>query len=407
MMFLKLAWLNIWRNRRRTLITVASVFFAVLLAITFRSVTDGVYENMIHNVVIYSSGYLQIHKKGYWDEQSIDNSFEADEQLSKKLLNNPKITYLMPRLETFALSSFADKTKGVMVLGIDPVSEKEVNRLNEKIIEGQYFESNNVDHILIGSGLAEQLNTKVNDTLVLIGQGYHASSAAGKFKIDGILKLGSPELNSNVIYMPLQASQYLYGAENRLTSLSIMLGKTSDLESSKRAVENTIDIEAYEVMTWKQMMPEMDQFIEADSAGHYIIIGILYFIISFGLFGTLLMMTFERNREFGILIAIGMKKRLLAYVVLLESIMISLMGCLMGVLAGILIVHLFTENPVQFSGSLRDVYEDYGFEPIIYFSGHIRIFITQTLIILVLAILLALYPGFKILRLKPVDAINS
>ena len=286
MMFLKLAWLNIWRNRRRTLITVASVFFAVLLAITFRSVTDGVYENMIHNVVSYSSGYLQIHKKGYWDEQSIDNSFEADEQLSKKLLNNPKITYLMPRLETFALSSFADKTKGVMVLGIDPVSEKEVNRLNEKIIEGQYFESNNVDHILIGSGLAEQLNTKVNDTLVLIGQGYHASSAAGKFKIDGILKLGSPELNSNVIYMPLQASQYLYGAENRLTSLSIMLGKTSDLESSKRAVENTIDIEAYEVMTWKQMMPEMDQFIEADSAGHYIIIGILYFIISFGLFGT-------------------------------------------------------------------------------------------------------------------------
>ncbi|RIV30389.1 ABC transporter permease [Flagellimonas lutimaris] len=407
MMFLKLAWLNIWRNRRRTLITVASVFFAVLLAITFRSVTDGVYENMIHNVVSYSSGYLQIHKKGYWDEQSIDNSFEADEQLSKKLLNNPKITYLMPRLETFALSSFADKTKGVMVLGIDPVSEKEVNRLNEKIIEGQYFESNNVDHILIGSGLAEQLNTKVNDTLVLIGQGYHASSAAGKFKIDGILKLGSPELNSNVIYMPLQASQYLYGAENRLTSLSIMLGKTSDLESSKRAVENTIDIEAYEVMTWKQMMPEMDQFIEADSAGHYIIIGILYFIISFGLFGTLLMMTFERNREFGILIAIGMKKRLLAYVVLLESIMISLMGCLMGVLAGILIVHLFTENPVQFSGSLREVYEDYGFEPIIYFSGHIRIFITQTLIILVLAILLALYPGFKILRLKPVDAINS
>ncbi|WP_437398528.1 ABC transporter permease [Flagellimonas lutimaris] len=407
MMFLKLAWLNIWRNRRRTLITVASVFFAVLLAITFRSVTDGVYENMIHNVVSYSSGYLQIHKKGYWDEQSIDHSFEADEQLSKKLLNNPKITYLMPRLETFALSSFADKTKGVMVLGIDPVSEKEVNRLNEKIIEGQYFESNNVDHILIGSGLAEQLNTKVNDTLVLIGQGYHASSAAGKFKIDGILKLGSPELNSNVIYMPLQASQYLYGAENRLTSLSIMLGKTSDLESSKRAVENTIDIEAYEVMTWKQMMPEMDQFIEADSAGHYIIIGILYFIISFGLFGTLLMMTFERNREFGILIAIGMKKRLLAYVVLLESIMISLMGCLMGVLAGILIVHLFTENPVQFSGSLREVYEDYGFEPIIYFSGHIRIFITQTLIILVLAILLALYPGFKILRLKPVDAINS
>ncbi|MBO0330347.1 ABC transporter permease [[Muricauda] lutisoli] len=407
MMFLKLAWLNIWRNGRRTMITVASVFFAVLLAITFRSVTDGVYENMIHNVVSYSSGYLQIHKKGYWDEQSIENSFEADEEFSKRLLDNPRVTGLMPRLETFALSSFADKTKGVMVLGIDPTSEEKVNQLNEKVVEGIYFESNSADQILIGSGLAEQLNAKVNDTLVLIGQGYHASSAAGKFNIVGILKLGSPELNSNVIYMPLKTSQYLHGAENRLTSLSIMLGKTSDLESSKEAIENVIDTEAYEVMTWKQMMPEMDQFIEADSSGHYIVIGILYIIISFGLFGTLLMMTFERNREFGILIAIGMKKHLLAYVIQLESIMISLMGCLMGVLGGILIVHLLTEYPVQFSGSLREVYEDYGFEPIIYFSGNIRIFIYQTLIVLVLATLLSLYPGFKVLRLRPVDAINS
>ncbi len=407
MMFLKLAWLNIWRNGRRTMITVASVFFAVLLAITFRSVTDGIYENMIHNVVSYSSGYLQIHKKGYWDEQSIENSFVADEELSKSLLDNPKVTGLMPRLETFALSSFADKTKGVMVLGVDPTSEKKVNQLNEKVIEGVYFESNSADQILMGSGLAEQLNAKVNDTLVLIGQGYHASSAAGKFNIVGILKLGSPELNNNIIYMPLKTSQYLHGAENRLTSLSIMLSKTSDLDSSKKTIESSIDMEAYEVMTWKQMMPEMDQFIEADSSGHYIVIGILYIIISFGLFGTLLMMTFERNREFGILIAIGMKKHLLAYVILLESIMISLMGCLMGVLGGILIVHLFTEYPVQFSGSLREVYEDYGFEPIIYFSGNIRIFIYQTLIVLGLASVLSLYPGFKVLRLRPVDAINS
>ena len=407
MMFLKLAWLNIWRNGRRTMITVASVFFAVLLAITFRSVADGVYANMIHNVVSYSSGYLQIHKKGYWDEQSIDNSFEANEQLNQRLLNNPKVTDLMPRLESFALTSFGDKTKGVMVLGIDPLSEKKVNQLDEKVVEGHYFESNHANSILVGSGLAEQLNAKVNDTLVLIGQGYHASSAAGMFKIVGILKLGSPELNGNIIYMPLQTAQYLHGAENRLTSLSIMLKKTSDLEGSKKAVENSIDMDAYEVMTWKQMMPEMDQFIEADSAGNYIIIGVLYIIISFGLFGTLLMMTFERNREFGILIAIGMKKRLLAYVVFLESIMISLLGSLMGILGGLLLVQVFTKYPIEFGGSLKEVYEEYGFEPIIYFSSHVSIFINQTLIVLGLATMLALYPGFKVMRLRPVDAINS
>ena len=293
-MLLKLAWLNIWRNKRRTFITTTSVFFAVLLAVTTRSMTDGVYENMIHNIVSFSSGYLQIHQNGYWDEQSIDNSFEVDEQLYQELLNNPKVTHIMPRLETFALASYSEKTKGVLILGIDPTKEKEVNNLHEKIIEGQYIETVNDNAVVLGQGLASQLKLRVNDTLVLLGQGYHASSAAAKFMVKGILKLGSPDLNNSVIYMPIKQAQYMHGAENRLTAISLMLDKTTNLEKLKASLQGLLDSKMYEVMTWKEMLPEMDQFIEADSTGHYIIIGILYFLISFGLFGTLMMMIFEK-----------------------------------------------------------------------------------------------------------------
>ena len=140
-MLLKLAWLNIWRNKRRTIITTTSIFFTVLLAILVRSLTDGIYENMIRNVVSYSSGYVQIHQKGYWDEQSIDNTFEEDEQLYQELLKNTNVTHLMPRLQTFALASYADKTKGVLILGIDPTKEKAVNKLHEKITAGEYIET--------------------------------------------------------------------------------------------------------------------------------------------------------------------------------------------------------------------------------------------------------------------------
>ena len=406
-MFLKIAWLNIWRNKRRTIITTASVFFAVLLAILTRSVTDGVYENMIHNVVSYSSGYLQIHQKGYWDEQSIDNTFEANEQLNQNLRNHPNVTHIMPRLETFALASYADKTKGVLILGIEPEKEKEVNKLHEKVIQGNYIETVNDNAVVIGEGLASQLKLKVNDTLVLLGQGYHASSAAGKYRVKGIIKLGSPDLNNTIVYMPIQLAQFMHGAENRLTAISIMLNKTSNIEQLKSSIQDQIDTNTYEVMSWKEMMPEMDQFIEADSTGHYIIIGILYFIISFGLFGTLLMMTFERAREFGILIAIGMKKRLLAFILLLESLMISLIGCLAGIVGGILVVKWFTKYPIYFTGELKEVYENYGIEPIIYFSSDGKIFIVQTLIVLLLAALLAFYPGLKVMKLKPIEAINS
>ncbi|MEH6746906.1 MAG: ABC transporter permease [Maribacter arcticus] len=406
-MLLKLAWLNIWRNKRRTVITTTSVFFAVVLAIIFRSLTDGIYDNMIHNVVSYSSGYLQIHQKGYWDEQSIDNTFEEDNQLYQELLKNPKVTHIMPRLQTFALASYSEKTKGVLVLGIDPVKEKEVNNLHDKIVAGEYIQDINENAVVLGEGLALQLKLKVNDTLVLLGQGYHASSAAAKFRVKGLIKLGAIELNNNVVYMPLQQSQYMHGAENRLTSVSVMLDKSTNLEDLKHALQKSINTDRYEVMSWKEMMPEMDQFIEADSTGHYIIIGVLYFIISFGLFGTLLMMIFERKHELGILIAIGMKKQLLALVLLLEAIMISLIGCFTGVIAGFLVIKWFTAYPIHFTGELKEVYEDYGIESIIYFSSHEKIFIVQTLIVLLLSILLAFYPGYKVMKLKPVEAINS
>ena len=406
-MLLKLAWLNIWRNKRRTIITATSVFFAVLLAIIFRSLTDGIYDNMIHNVVSYSSGYLQVHQKGYWDEQSIDNTFEEDDGLYQELLKNPKVTHILPRLQTFALASYAEKTKGILILGIDPVKEKEVNNLNEKIVDGEYIETINDNGVVLGEGLASQLKLKVNDTLVLLGQGYHASSAAAKFRVKGLIKLGAIELNNNVVYMPLQQSQFMHGADNRITSVSVMLDKATDLKKLKHDLQASINSDTYEVMSWKEMMPEMDQFIEADSTGHYIIIGILYFIISFGLFGTLLMMIFERKHELGILIAIGMKKRLLALMLLIESIMISLLGCFMGIIGGVLIVKWFTIHPIHFTGELKEVYEEYGIESIIYFSSHEKIFITQTLIVLILSILIAFYPGYKVMRLKPVEAINS
>lgn len=407
MMLLKLSWLNIWRNKRRTLITATSVFFAVLMAVLFRSLTDGIYDNMIDNVVSYSSGYLQVHKKGYWDEQSIDNTFEEDDQFYKVLLSNNNVTHIMPRLQTFALASWGNKTKGVLVLGIDPQKEKDVNNLHEKVTSGDYLQSVSDTGVVIGAGLASQMGLKLNDTIVLLGQGYHASTAAGKFRVQGVIKLGAIELNNNVVYMPLKLAQNMCGAENRLTSVSLMLNKTNNPDRIKQSLLKSIDSEKYELMSWMEMMPELHQFIEVDSTGHYIIIGILYIVISFGLFGTLLMMIFERRHEFGILISIGMKKHLLAFVLLLESVMISIIGCFAGVIGGVLIVNWFTAFPIQLTGEIKEVYEEYGIESIIYFSNDEKIFIVQTLIVLILSVILAFYPGFKVMRLKPVDALNG
>lgn len=404
-LYLILAWRNVWRNRRRSLITMASVFFAIVLAIVMRSATSGVYENMIHNLVSFSSGYIQIHHQGYWNEQSIENSFTESEQLVSDLASTG-ISNIVPRFETFALISSGSKTRGVAVVCIHPDLESEVTGIDKKVESGR-LPGINENGVAIGKGVAALLGAGLGDTLVMIGQGYQANSAAALLPVKAIVSLGSPQLDENMIYLPLDYGRRVFSADTLLTSLSIMIPSSYDLETYMNKIVSVVDTGRYEVMTWKQMMPDLNQFIEADSAGHYITVSVLYLVISFGLLGTMLMMTRERMREFGILIAIGMKKRILAGSVMAEILIISLLGALAGIAASIPLIAYFRFNPIRFSGQLEEAYKRYGFEPIMYFSAEERIFITQAIIVLVITLVLAVYPFVKILRIKPIEAINS
>ncbi|MBS1653524.1 MAG: ABC transporter permease, partial [Bacteroidetes bacterium] len=169
--FIILAWRNLWRNRRRTMITLASVFMAVVLAIAIRSLQKGVYASMIGNAVRFSTGYIQVHAKGYWDDQNINNSFEYDSSLTSVFHKDKNISLYVPRLESFALASSGPHTKGVAVTGIDPVKEDKMNGLAGKIKEGKYFSATGQQGILIGDGLAKYLQLQLGDTIVLLGQG--------------------------------------------------------------------------------------------------------------------------------------------------------------------------------------------------------------------------------------------
>jgi len=405
-MLLKMAWRNIWRNKRRTFITTASVFFAVIMAVLMRSANTGIYEHMVHNVVSFSSGYIQIHQKGYWNEQSIENSFKENEEIYNLLSRQKEITELVPRLESFALISTEDKTKGVLVIGIDPSKENNVTQLSEKIVEGNYINADDRS-VLLPEGLAANLDLHVGDTVVLLSQGYHGASAAGKYPIKGIIHFGSPELNKRLVNMPLKLMQEMYGAENQVTSISLMMKEGAELTGAKEKIISEIDTSQYEVMDWKQMLPEIDQIIEGDKAGDYFVVGILYMIIAFGLFGTILMMTRERTHEFGILVAIGMKKRMLASVVMMESFFIAFIGTLAGMICAIPIILRFKNHPIKLGKEMQEMYDNYGIEAIIPFSNKLSVFTEQAAIVFFISVFLSLYAALKILRLNAIDAIRS
>ncbi len=402
MMFIRLAWRNIWRNPRRTLITAASVFFAVLLAVIMRSLQHGVYNNMIRNAAGMYLGYVQVHGKGYWQDKSLENTFIPDSSVWRSIRDDPRISVAVPRMESFALVSSGNQTRVAMVIGTDPEKEALFTGLNKRVVKGTYF-SRDENGALLGEGLAAQLHLKVNDTLILLGQGFQGATAAGKYTVRGVFHLGSPDLDRTVVYLPLATAQQLYGTGNRLTSISIDLFRPTDAEMVADGLQQKLDSSKWEVMDWKTMMPQLEQLIQADSAGGIIIIGILYLIIAFGVFGTILMMLAERRHEMGILTAIGMKPGRMGWMVFMELVFMIILGELAGMAAAIPLVAYFHRHPIRITGQAAEAYKHFGLEPVFPFSIDPGIFISQFIAVLVICIVLSSYSWYKVLRVEPLE----
>ena len=205
----KLAFRNIWRNKRRTLITAAAVAFAVFIASTMRSFQKGIWDKVTEGSVSLFFGYGQIHQKGYWNEQSLNKAFDYDEKIKSNVGKTTGVDGLVPRIESFALASEGNLTRGVLLTGIDPIAEDKMTGLQTRIVAGEYLQAND-PAVIIAEGVASKLKLGVGDTLVVIGQGYHGVNAAGKFSIKGIFSFGLPELNKRLVYLSLPTAQKLY-----------------------------------------------------------------------------------------------------------------------------------------------------------------------------------------------------
>ena len=401
----KMASRNIWRNRRRTFITSASIMFAVFAAVSLSSIQKGTWDHMVNSIVNYHFGYAQIHKQGYWEDKTIDNSFAVSEEL-EVLYTSPDIIDLVPRIESFALASNQSNTKGVMLIGIEPKQEDALTHLSTRIAKGEYFH-NSEPSALVAEGLAEYLNLQLNDTLILISQGYHGINAAGKYPVRGLVHFGSPELNKQMVYLPLEEAKWFYGTEGLITSLVL---RTNNPESIKRTVKfmrERLDQEKYEVLDYEEMIPDLIQARELDTVGAQIILLVLYVLIAFGIFGTMLMMLKERRYEFGVLKAIGMKTGFLSFMLWLETIFLGVMGCLAGMIISFPIVYHFHKNPIILKGDMAKAYEKFGVEPVLPASTDPDIFIRQALVVFLMISIMSLYPVIKLKRLKPVEAMRN
>jgi ABC-type lipoprotein release transport system permease subunit len=401
-MYISLSWRNIWRNKKRTIIVASSVFFAVILAAVMRSAQLGSYSYMIDSSAKLFTGYLQIQGEKY---RSLDESIVIDQSTFQKLAEIPSVTHLTPRLEAFALISHKTTTKVSQVIGIDPNLENKITKVEEKLIRGTYF-SDDVRGLLIGSGLATMLKSDIGDSIVIYGQGYHGQIAAAIVPIRGIVKLPFKAMDNAMIFLPLPLAQEIFSCENRITSLPILVDNIHHLTE----VENDVNLllaEGQVSMLWNEMLPDLEQSIEVDNVSGIIMLAILYIVIAFGVFGTVMMMVSERAKEFAILVSVGMRRRRLLLLLAIETFMVSFVGVVIGILGSIPIIFYLVNNPINLTGEAAELYDQLSIEPILAFSAQPSIFIYQALVVLIIAIVTIIYPLLYVRRLDPAKTIRG
>lgn len=398
----KLAFRNIGRNKTRSLLSALAVAVGMALLLLMASVLEGEIRGSMQNSIKLQSGHLQIRAASY-DENKIslkwEDLVENPEQVVEKVKSLPQVTAATPRLIASAILTIGDESKGVQVLGIDPVSGAN-QPFRSGMLDGQFIEANDREGILIGKPLAEKLGLQVNDKVNLLMTTSNGDVDEQLFTVRGIYSTRIPSYDENTIFMPLIKAQAFTATENHASTIFILLQNQEQAEPVAQALSSS----NLKVLTWRDQNALITQF--EDFAGVFMI---MFYLIVLGITATvvtntLVMAVFERTREIGILAAIGMKGRGIMAQFLVEAALLATGGVVGGLLIGGALVAYFTVYGIYIG--------DYGvtgllFEDHIYAHLTLENTITLTIVTYIITLIASLYPARLAARLEPVEALHG
>lgn len=404
---LRMAWRNLWRNPRRTLLTVAAIAFACLLLVFMLSFQFGSYETMINTAVKVQTGHLHVEAKEYQDKQDMRLVIKNPKAVAKVIEAAPGIEAFTARANAFALISSKERTYGALVVGIDPETEAKVSTLKKIIRQGEYLKPGDAEGALVGRLLARNLQVKVGDELTVLGQGRDGSIAAMVLKVRGIYASGIDEFDRSSIQMGLKSFQDNFSMQGTVHQMVAICYHLDDVAGAKAYIVSHLPPQtnpSLTVLDWKQLMPGLLQGIEMDLVSGIIFYLILIVVVTFSILNTFVMSILERTHEFGVLLAIGAKPGRLSKLVIMESLAMTLLGVISGMIMGALITWYFQVNGVELGA--ENILSQFGIAGRLYPRLSWLSLCVGPGVVMVMTLLAALYPTRRIWRLKPVEAIS-
>lgn len=406
MTFARLAWRNVFRNTRRSILTVAAIAVGLASLSFLWSFIEGVNDQMIENSTRYLAGHVQVHRSGYHDNQSLDLIIDDPQPVQAALAGQAHVLAAARRLEGMALASLGDKSRGVMILGVDPQQEIRVTTLHQTIVSGTYLQNDTAQEILLGDKAALSLGAVVGSEIVLLTQAADGSVGAAKYTVRGIFDARMDMIDGTVVIMPLKAAQQLYVAGEGITSIVAKLDDRRGAQALASKLAAALG-GSFEILPWQKLLPTVLQSVSFHEVIAYILLLVLFVVVAVGVTNTILMGVMERTREFGVMMALGTRANQVTMVVFWEACFLGLLGLLLGALLGLGVTAYFGRVGIDLGEYAKAMETMQGLTGIVYPKIRLARLLLLAAIVFCTAIVAALYPSWKASRLDPMEAIRG
>jgi len=402
-MLIKIAWRNIWRNRTRSLVVIFAIALGLWAGSFGTAFVYGMMEGKVNSVIEYEISHLQFHHKKFRDEMSAKHFIPNTDEIHEDLSKDADVKDFSSRVVVMGMVGSANKNGAAKIVGIDTQKESEVTQLDTRVIEGEYFEGIKRNPVLISQRFAEDYKLKLRNKLVVTLQDVDGEITAAAFRIAGIYKTGNGVFDDLNVFVRQDDLRRMVGlSDGNVHEIAVLLNDYEIADPKSTELQNKYS--SLEVLPWLDLSPGMRYIMDLIDLYLYIIVGIILAALLFSIVNTMLMAVLERVREIGMLMAIGMGKGKVFRMIMLETVMMCLIGAPLGILLSSLFINYFGKNGIHLN---TDVYEDLGYSSSIYPNLDPSKYIDITIMVVVMAILAAIYPAIKALSLKPVDAIRK
>ena len=405
-LYLRLAWRNIWRHRRRTIIIVVALGLSLAMLMMYDGLMDGFNQAIYGNAIRVLGGNIQIHAAGY--REKVDTNpllpLSNDSAVVKAALADPRVVAASRRIITGGLATNHEGAFPMTIIGIEPEVEAPVSLIAAHVADGRYLTANDGDSVLIGKGLANVMQLKVGDRITLVGSDIHKQNRQRSMTVVGIYDIGLPTNERNTLYISLGEAQDLYGLTGQSTVVDVTLKKLG--QENAVVASLTPALPGYEVESWEKNFPELTDAINQKGAVMNVFSVIINVIAGIGILNLLLMAIYERTREIGLLGAMGLKPREIALLFILEGTMIGLVGVAAGVVLGLALNGSFSVVGMDYS-QFSSVTEYMALiSGKVYPTLGLGNLFSRALTIVVIATLAAWIPAAEAARREPAEALH-